>query len=118
MVFMPKSFFRWAFYTVPRASMFDGKLCGESLGLEKSAVGRCGLLPLHGTAISPSTLMVYAPRASMFAGKLCGESLGLEKSAVGRCGLLPLHGTAISPSTLWYNENWEKCDSISRERCR
>ena len=56
MVFMPKSFFRWAFYTVPRASMFDGKLCGESLGLEKSAVGRYGLLPLHGTAISPSTL--------------------------------------------------------------
>ncbi len=74
MVFMPKSLFRWAFYTVPRASMFDGKLCGESLGLEKSAVGRCGLLPLH--------------------------------------------STAISPSTLWYNEDWEKCDSISRERCR
>ena len=61
--------------------MFDGKLCGESLGLEKSAVGRCGLLPLHGTAISPSTLMVYAPRVSIFDGKLCGKSLGLAVPA-------------------------------------
>ena len=44
--------------TVPRAYMFDGKRCRKSLGLEKLAVGRCGLLPLRGTANSPSTLMV------------------------------------------------------------
>ena len=36
MVFMPKSFFRWAFYTVPRASMFEDKRCDVSLGLEPS----------------------------------------------------------------------------------
>ena len=38
--------------------MPDGKQCGESLGLEKLAVGRNGLLPYHGTANSPFTPMV------------------------------------------------------------
>ena len=46
-------------YTVPRAYMFDGKRCRKSLGLEKLAVGRIDLLPLRGTANSPSTCVVY-----------------------------------------------------------
>ncbi len=43
----------------PRAYMFDGKRCRKSLGLEKLAVGRNDLLPLRGTANSPSTCVVY-----------------------------------------------------------
>ena len=79
--------------------MPDGKRCKMSLGLEKLAVGRSDLLPLRGTANSPSTCVVYLPRASMPDGKRCEESLGLEKLAVGRSDLLPLCGTANSPST-------------------
>ncbi len=45
-------------YNVPRAYMFDGKRCRKSLGLEKLAVGRSGLLPLRGTANSPFTFVV------------------------------------------------------------
>ena len=40
---------------LPRASIFEDKRCEESLCLEKLAVGRNGLLPLRGTANSPST---------------------------------------------------------------
>ncbi|MBS5725913.1 MAG: hypothetical protein KHW59_09100, partial [Clostridiales bacterium] len=64
------------------------------------AVGRSDLLPLRGTANSPSTCVVYLPRASMPDGKRCEESLGLEKLAVGRSDLRPLCGTANSPSHL------------------
>ena len=39
--------------------MFEAKRCEESLGLEKLAVGRNGLLPLRGTANSPSTFVIY-----------------------------------------------------------
>ena len=39
--------------------MSDGKRCKMSLGPEKLAVGRIDLLPLRGTAISPSTCVVY-----------------------------------------------------------
>ncbi len=39
--------------------MFEDKPCKKSLGLEKLAVGRNDLLPLRGTAISPSTCVVY-----------------------------------------------------------
>ena len=35
--------------------MPDGKRCGESLGLEKVAVGRNGLLQYHVNANSPFT---------------------------------------------------------------
>ena len=45
-------------YNVPRAFIFEDKPCDVSLGLEKLAVGRSGLLPLRGTPNSPSTLMV------------------------------------------------------------
>ena len=45
-------------YNMPRAFMFEDKPCEKSLGLEKLAVGRIDLLPLRGTANSPSTLMV------------------------------------------------------------
>ena len=45
--------------------MPDGKRCGESLGLEKLAVGRNGLLPYRGTANSPFTPMVW------YTGPLC-----------------------------------------------
>ena len=38
--------------------MFEDIPCEKSLGLEKLAVGRIDLLPLRGTANSPSTLMV------------------------------------------------------------
>ncbi len=38
--------------------MFEDKRSDVSLGLEKLAVGRCGLLPLRGTANSPSTFVV------------------------------------------------------------
>ncbi len=38
--------------------MFEDKPCNVSLGLEKLAVGRNDLLPLRGTANSPSTFMV------------------------------------------------------------
>ena len=87
---------------VPRASMPDGKRCETSLGLEKLAVGRNDLLPLRGTANSPSHLRdINMPRASIFEDKPCDVSLGLEKLAVGRNDLLPLRSTAIS-----------------RERCR
>ncbi len=43
---------------VPRASIFEDKRCEESLGLEKLAVGRNDLLPLCGTANSPSTCVI------------------------------------------------------------
>ncbi len=39
--------------------MFEAKRCDVSLGLEKLAVGRNDLLPLRGTANSPSTCVVY-----------------------------------------------------------
>ncbi len=39
---------------VPRVFIFEDKQCEESLGLEKLAVGRNGLLPLRGTANSAS----------------------------------------------------------------
>ena len=39
--------------------MFEEKPCDVLLGLEKLAVGRIDLLPLRGTAISPSTCVVY-----------------------------------------------------------
>ena len=38
--------------------MFEDKPCEKSLGLEKLAVGQNDLLPLRGTANSPSTLMI------------------------------------------------------------
>ena len=38
--------------------MPDGKRCEESLGLEKLAVGLSDLLPLRGTANSPSACVV------------------------------------------------------------
>ena len=38
--------------------MLDGKQFKKSLGLEKLAVGRSGLLPLRGTANSPFTFVV------------------------------------------------------------
>ena len=46
-------------FTVSRAFIFEDKRCDVSLGLEKLAVGRIDLLPLRGTAISPSTCVVY-----------------------------------------------------------
>ena len=45
-------------YTVPRVFIFEDKRCEESLGLEKLAVGRIDLLPLRGTANSPSAFMI------------------------------------------------------------
>ena len=45
-------------YNAPRAFIFEDKRCEESLGLEKLAVGRIDLLPLRGTANSPSTFVV------------------------------------------------------------
>ena len=45
-------------YTVPRAFIFEDKRCDVSLGLEKLAVGRIDLLPLRGTANSPSAFMI------------------------------------------------------------
>ena len=42
------------------------KLCKVSLGLEKLPVGRNGLLPLCGTANSPSTFWDIGYRAFMF----------------------------------------------------
>ena len=79
--------------------MPDGKRYEESLGLEKLAVGRNDLLPLRGTANSPSHLRdILCPGPPMPDGKRCEESLGLEKLAVGRSDLRPLRGTANSPS--------------------
>ena len=46
-------------YNALRGFMFEDKRCDVSLGLEKLAVGRIDLLPLRGTAISPSTCVVY-----------------------------------------------------------
>ena len=39
--------------------MFEDKRCEESLGLEKLAIGWSDLLPLRGTANSPSACVVY-----------------------------------------------------------
>ncbi len=78
--------------------MPDGKRCETSLGLEKLAVGRNDLLPLRGTANSPSHLRdINMPRASIFEDKPCGKNLDRRS---------------------WYNDGREKCGSISRERCR
>ena len=55
------------------------KLCKMSLGLEKLPVGRNGLLPLCGTANSPSTFWDIGYRAFIFEDKRCDVSLGLEK---------------------------------------
>ncbi len=38
--------------------MFEEKPCDVLLGLEKLAVGRIDLLPLRGTANSPSAFMI------------------------------------------------------------
>ncbi len=78
--------------------MPDDKRCETSLGLEKLAVGRNDLLPLRGTANSPSHLRdINMPRASIFEDKPCGKNLDRRS---------------------WYNDGREKCGSISRERCR
>ena len=45
-------------YNAPKAFIFEDKPCDVSLGLEKLAVGRSGLLPLRGTANSPFTFVV------------------------------------------------------------
>ena len=92
-------------YNALRGFMFEDKRCDVSLGLEKLAVGRIDLLPLRGTANSPPTFMVYWPRAPMPDGKRCKMSLGLEPSL--RAGSLYAYSII----------GWEKCVSISRERC-